>query len=251
MGFAQDHYPIHYTIVHPSRGRPKKSLETYQKWFRDTGYRFVLSLDQDDPCVPEYIDLYPDRFKLDKETKWNDWYIITINKNRSAIDAINNGSKYFHGNFLIVVSDDTEPHPYFESEIYKATGNRKNWILKTYDGIQPYLITMPIVDQDGYNTLLKLQGGLYHPDFLHLFADTYLTCLSDIHGIKIDSSILFKHNHYSVNGTPPDELHKINDATWKQGEETFIRLMKQFTPDQRKKITDPSMRNWLRNKGVK
>lgn len=239
------------SIIHPSRGRPKKALETYHKWSDHTpNERYILSLDYDDPCLQEYLNTMPGEFTLwsntDIQPKQNAY--IVVGKNKSAVDAINNGARYSHG-ILIVVSDDTEPcaNWHYEIEqISRAQPFLSPWILKTYDGIQAYIITMPIMSYEYY----KEFGYIYHPYFQHLFCDTYLTCVADITGRKITSNLMFKHDHYSVNGTQPDELHKRNDATWKQGEETFIRLMKQFTPEERKRITDSSMRNWLRNKGL-
>lgn len=149
----------------------------------------------------------------------------------------------------MVVSDDTDCFPNWDTALLKEVEGKTDWILKTPDGIQPWIITMPVMDRAYYNRT----GYIYHPDFQHLFCDTYLTCVADITGRKITSNLMFKHNHYSVSGgqEKPDELHKRNDATWRQGEETFIRLMKEFTPEERSRIQDPGMKNWLRNKGVR
>jgi hypothetical protein len=240
------------SIIHPSRGRPKRALETFYKWSDHTPReRYILSLDYDDPCLQEYLNTMPDWFTLwsdtNKQPSQNAY--IVVGKNRSAVDAINNAARYASG-VLIVVSDDTEPCTNWHYEIELISRNQpflSPWILKTYDGIQPYIITMPVMNREYY----EMFGYIYHPDFQHLFCDTYLTCVADIKGKKISSNLLFKHNHYSVNGEKPDDLNKRNDATWKQGEETFIRLMKQFTPEERSRIQDQGMKNWLRNKGVR
>jgi glycosyltransferase involved in cell wall biosynthesis len=240
------------SLIHPSRGRPQKSVDTFKKWMSHSQARdkveFILSIDEDEPKdntytkASQYITLYnAAMFTHDLP------YTLLVSKNKSAVDAINNAAEIAKGDVLMVVSDDTEPCNAWIEYIYHETNGKTDWILKTQDGIQPYIITMPIMDRAYYNRT----GYIYHPDFQHLFCDTYLTCVADITGRKITSDLMFKHNHYSVNGTQPDELHKRNDSTWKQGQETFIRLMKEFTPEQRAKITDPGMKNWLRNKGVK
>lgn len=233
-------------VLMPSRSRPKKWLETYKKWRDPSTYNFqyVLSLDQDDPLLNVYLDISPEEFSLNNT---GNYCKILVNKNRSAVDAINKAAAYCWADILMVVSDDTENLGYnWPDEIHRATSGKTDWILKTQDGIQDYIITMPIMDRAYYNRT----GYIYHPDFTHLFCDTYLTCVADITGRKITSNLMFKHNHYSVNGTEPDELHKRNDATWKQGQETFIRLMNQFSLEERRRIKDQSMKNWLRNKGV-
>lgn len=243
------------SVLMPSRGRPEKSKETYLKWQSSSTNQFILSLDQGDPFLDQYLNIYPDWFKLQPmppgKGKWgrcfSDNHVIIVNKNKSAIDAINNAAEVAIGDIYMVVSDDTEPCNAWHDYVYHEANGRKDWILKTQDGIQNYIITNPIMDSAYY----ERTGYIYHPDFQHLFCDTYLTCVADITGRKVTSNLMFKHNHYSVNGTQPDELHKRNDATWKQGEETFIRLMKEFTPEQRAKISDPGMKNWLRNHGVR
>jgi hypothetical protein len=115
--------------------------------------------------------------------------------------------------------------------------------LKTQDGIQPWIITMPVMDRKYFDRT----GYIYHPSFDHMFCDTYMSCVADINGRRITSQLVFPHNNDSIK----DDLRKRTDATWKQGEETFIKLMKQFTPEERSRISDVSMKNWLRNKGVR
>lgn len=231
------------SIIHPSRGRPKKSFEAYSKWSDSAKYpdgvTWLCSLDWDDD-IASYMDAYTQ----------DGFHIMSpiISKNKSSVDAINNAAKNWRcdGDIIMVVSDDTEPIQDWDAFIDDYTKNDSDWILKTQDGIQPYIITMPVMDRAYYNRT----GYIYHPDFQHLFCDTYMTCVADITGRKITSNLMFKHNHYSVNGTPPDDIHKKNDATWKQGEETFIRLMKQFSREELNRIQDQTMKNWLKMKRV-
>lgn len=229
------------SIIHPSRGRPQKSFETIRKWQKCfmgcTGEQIetIVSVDMDDFTLNAYIRLHG--------------RAVLLNNNRSAVDAINNAAKVATGDILIVVSDDTEPVEFWNKKIHEEVNGKTDWILKTQDGIQPWIITMPVLDRAYYNRF----GYIYHPDFSHMFCDTYMTCVADINGRKLTSDLMFKHNHYSASGgkEAPDAINKKNDATWSQGEETFIRLMKEFTPEEISKIQDPGMKNWLRNKGVK
>jgi hypothetical protein len=188
-----------------------------------------VSVDEDDPQVEEYKTWYEGN--------------VIVNKNRSAVEAINNAAKIATGDVFIVVSDDTEPCNAWVEYIYHEANGRKDWILKTQDGIQPYIITMPIMDRAYYNRA----GYIYYPTFDHMFCDTYLTCVADITGRKITSNLLFPHRNDSIK----DDLRKRTDATWKQGEDLFIKLMKEFSPEERARITDSGMKNWLRNKGVR
>jgi hypothetical protein len=231
------------SLIHPSRGRPEKSANTIHKWINSAAnihsIELLVSCDMDDPMLYEYDSTYTTSIFRKNP--------IIANENESAVDAINYAAQQSQGEILIVVSDDTDCFSGWDAALLKEVDGKTDWILKTQDGIQPYIITMPIMDRAYYNRT----GYIYHPDFQHLFCDTYLTCVADITGRKITSNLMFKHDHYSVNKTAPDELHKRNDATWKQGEETFIRLMKEFSPEERSRIQDPGMKRWLRNKGVR
>jgi hypothetical protein len=100
-----------------------------------------------------------------------------------------------------------------------------------------------VMDRTYYNRF----GYIYHPGYEHQFCDTYMSCVADITGRRITSNLKFTH----LNDTIKDDLRKRTDATWKQGEELFIKLMKEFSPEERSRIQDQGMKNWLRNKGVR
>jgi glycosyltransferase involved in cell wall biosynthesis len=221
------------SIIHPSRGRPEKSSDTIAEWLVEVTrakIQLIVSLDEDDPTINGYRNEYLN-------------HQILISKNRSAVDAINNAVKVATGDILVVVSDDTACLPAWDYLLLKEVEGKNDWILKTQDGIQPWIITAPIMDRAYYNRF----GYIYHPDFEHMFCDTYMTAVADITGRKITSNLEFKH----LNNTINDDLRNRTNGTWKQGEETFIRLMKEFTSEERNRIKDQSMKNWLRNHGVR
>lgn len=226
------------SILHPSRGRPEKSVETFKKWMSHSQasdrVEFILSMDNDDKTREEYLKLY-----------WNLPVKLTSDWNRSAVDAINNAAKIANGDVLIVVSDDTEPCDAWIEYIYHEANGRKDWIMKTQDGIQPWIITMPVMDRAYYNRF----GYIYHPDYLHMFCDTELTCVADITGRKIKSNLMFKHNHYSVTKEQPDEINKKADSTWAQGEKLFLeRYKRNFDLPPGKPIEDNGMIRFLERK---
>lgn len=219
------------SLIHPSRSRIKKSRATMYDWNRMAkarSFEIIVSVDQDDPEVEKYKTWYEER--------------VIINKNRSAVDAINNAAKVAKGDILIVVSDDTEPIEDWDLKILKESEGKTDWILKTQDGIQPWIITMPIMDRAYYNRT----SNIYHPDFEHQFADTWLTCLADISGRKITSDLLFPH----LNDSIKDDLRKRTDATWQQGEKVFLNLVNKLPVEDLRKIKDGGMINWLKAKRV-
>lgn len=219
------------SILHPSRGRADKSFSTILSWSTFANIRdnleIIISLDSDDPELSNYQE----RFKPEN---------IIVNKNRSAVDAINNAAKIATGDIFIVVSDDTECTHNWDTTLLKEVEGKTDWIMKTQDGIQPWIITMPIMDRAHYNRT----GNIYSPDFEHMFCDTWMTVMADISGRKITSSLMFPH----LNDAIKDEVRRRSDATWQQGENMFIRKVQQLPTEDLKKITDPAMKNWIRNK---
>jgi glycosyltransferase involved in cell wall biosynthesis len=217
------------SLIHPSRSRPEKSCKTIDNWILSAknDVEVILSNDNDDPLAWRYTTAYTERI---------------ISNNRSCVDAINNAAKIATGDIIVVVSDDTDCFPGWDTALLKEVEGKTDWILKTDDGIQPYIITMPCMDRAYYNRT----GYIYHPDFLHMFCDTYMTCVADITGMKITSNLMFKH----LNDTIKDDLRKRTDGTWQQGQDTFIRLMKQFSKADIQKIKDRQMIRFLRNNGV-
>lgn len=224
------------SILHPSRGRPEKSVEVIRKWL-DNANHFVysiISLDRDDPKLSEYQNLYSPLAPSNHARPF-----ILTSDNRSAVDAINNAAKLPSEGILIVVSDDTECFPGWDSAILKEVEGREDFILKTQDGIQNWILTNPILDRSYYNRT----GYIYDPDFKHMFCDTWLTVQADISGRKLTSNLMFKHLNESIK----DDVRKRSDATWDEGQRTFIQKLKQTPIENLRKITDQSMKNWIRN----
>lgn len=225
------------SIIHPSRGRPEKSVDTLRKWRKafmgceGDVYELIVSVDRDDFTLNTYNKLYGAQ--------------LLIGDNKSTVDAINNAANNSRGDILMVVSDDTEPIENWNTEIYKAVEGKTDWILKTKDGIQDWLITMPVMDRAYYNRF----GYIYHPDYRHMFCDTELSCVADLTGRRITSNLLFKHNHYSVTGQKKDAISVKADSTWEQGKKLFLeRYRRNFdlNADQIKgTIKDKAMINWL------
>lgn len=227
------------SIIHPSRGRPDKSFQTIYKWINNCfskDVEILISLDETDPRLNDYIYYFQQH------------YGIVVENNKSCVGAINNAARQAIGDIFIVVSDDTDCFPGWDTALLKELEGKEDFLLKTDDGIQDYIVTMTVMDRKYY----ERDGFIYHPDFQHQFADTYLTCLADIRGRLIFSNLEFPHRHYSYSGGKemPDALHKRNDATWMTGQDTFVRLMKQFTPEERARIKDKSMQWFMKRVGL-
>ncbi|MCO5947147.1 hypothetical protein [Mucilaginibacter flavidus] len=200
------------SLIHPSRNRAQQACETALLWIdsADNEVEYILSLDDDDESRISYLELFPQQV------------MFSSNANRSAIDAINNAAKIATSDLLIVISDDFYPFDHWDSLLLAEVGGKADFLMKTQDGIQPELITLPIMDRAYYNRF----GYIYHPDYLHMFCDNELTAVGHILGRVITSTLLFEHKHYSVGKADRDALYIRNDNTWDQGLNLFSERQK-------------------------
>jgi hypothetical protein len=193
-----------FSLIHPSRSRPEKSISTMMNWIARSAFRnldIILIVDYDDHTLKVYYKQYE---KLNFPFLWLD------NQNDNAIQAINKGAKEASGDILIVISDDTDCPINWDKILTDAIGQSKDFVMKVDDGIQKRIITMPIMDRAYYNR----DGRIYNPIYSHSWSDTELTEVAHLRGrIITRMDIKFPHRHYSVIGEQPDELYKRNDLT--------------------------------------
>jgi len=218
------------SILHASRGRAQKAFETSQRWISRAGteVEYILSIDNDDPQGKEYDSLFRG-------------YIS--NQNTSAIEAFNQAAKASSGDILVAISDDFDcPENWGKSLITYAL-RTEDFILKTQDGIQKWMITLPLMDRAYYNRF----GYIYYPGYQHMFCDTEMSCVADLTGRKIVSDLIFPHRHYSVTKEQRDATSIKADNTWEQGKKLFIeRYKKDFDlKEVNGKIQDQGMINWI------
>lgn len=213
------------SIIHPSRGRYQQAYDTVFNWVGKCdkeNFEYILSLDE---------DMYESMF-YGAKFGTRGFPKIVYNKNKSAIEAINNAAKIATGDILIVVSDDTDCPEHWDTLLLQALEGKSDFCAKTDDGLQPTLITMPIMDRVYY----ERYGYVYFEGYRHLFADQELTSIALMTGKYIKLDISFPHLHYSTGKSPKDEINVKNDLTWSQGERLFNeRLKTNFG------ITDPVM----------
>lgn len=208
------------SLLHPSRSRIDKSEVTTAKWLFQKGdveVELIVSVDEDDPQLRSYMDHYPANQ-------------IIVNRNRSAVDAINNAAKVAKGDILIVLSDDTDCCQNWGELILQATHGHKDYVLRIDDGYaqgipgtQEWIITAPILDRHYYNRF----GYVYYPGYLHQFCDTEFSniayCLKKV--IRTND-IVFRHLHPSILKEKRDEVMLRSDATWNHGKQLYIERFK-------------------------
>lgn len=219
-----------FSLLHPSRQRPHKSYSATKKWLdyaASRDFELIVSIDENDPLKDEYIQLYNNHHGFNVH--------LIVRQNKSAVDAINNAAKEASGEIFIVVSDDTDTIDRWDQVISKAVEGRKDFVLKVADGIQNWIVTMPVMDKDYYNRF----GYVYHPDFAHMFCDTCLTHTADALGRVIwRNDIRFEHLHYSVRKSQKDNVSIKADATFEEGKRVYLDMVR------RNLLLDPSVNIW-------
>lgn len=198
------------SIIHPSRGRPLEADKTIVHWMGNCLFsdkiEYVLSVDIDDRFINNY-----------KRIAKKNGIKILINNNKSAIAAINYAAHYTKGSIIIVASDDFGCEQDWDLDLLKALEGKEDYLVKTKDGIQPTLITLPIMDRTYYNRF----GYIYHPDYKHMFSDQEMTTVGHFLGKVITLDLLFEHHHYSTGKSKKDLVNIKNDKTWNQGKRMF------------------------------
>lgn len=230
------------SIIHPSRNRRKMAADTAKKWLtsaRDrSNIQYILSLDTTDEQLQEYKELMPSGVE----------YVIYDNK--TAVQAINNAAKHCENDLFIVVSDDFACPALWDFGLLVQLKGKEDFIVKTYDGGQPWIITLPIMDRKYYNRF----GYIYYPEYKHMFCDTEMTHVADLLDRKIGVPMTFRHNHYTTGMMQKDAINDKNNATWQQGEKIYLQRIKEnfglteFTGVLR---CDNGHLNWLKSKGIK
>lgn len=216
-------------IIHASRQRPIQASNTYHTWHREMkdGDTYTIAIEQDQsdnykglPCV-----------------------VVT---SHTAIEAFNLCAENIKDRFkpydIIIGLSDDFPEPCNLDLIREACDSDK--LLKTFDGIQKWIVTLPIMGAEFY----KKHGYIYPQQYKHMFADTHLTHESEINNVlQIRNDITIKHHHYSIGGAKKDTLNDKNDKTFNEGKEVYLTWAKKQTK-QLTSIESAGMRNWLRNK---
>lgn len=198
-----------FSIIYPSRSRASICEETLKKWLETATEKpeVILSVDKDDAQLSKYKVI---------STKYGVQLLISYNK--SAIEAINRAAKKTTGSIFLVVSDDfNSPPEKWDELLGKELEGKEDFIVKTQDGIQEWIITLPLMDRIYYNRF----GYIYFPGYVHLFSDTEMSSVADITGRLIKSDIMIPHNHYSTGNFKKDAISVKNDKSWSQGKKLY------------------------------
>lgn len=236
------------SIIHPSRSRPEQAAETAKRWLTSAknpdAIEYILSLDCDDNS--DYAAMFG--YEL---TGYIDTIHMAINDNQNAVQAINAAAKISSGRIIVCISDDFACPAQWDKFLIEQLHSHNDFIVKTDDGYQPWIITLPIMDRAYYNRF----GYVYYPEYSHMFCDTELSAVADLLDRKITLPIIFRHNHYSLIGAKEDDVSRKANNTWVAGERLYLnRLQNNFglNPDEIKGVLrcDFGHIKWLQSKGI-
>src|SRR5690348_8212642 len=133
--------PPQISIIHASRSRAVIAADTAHRWLSSAKNRanieYILSIDEDDDTI-EYAKAFQ---------KLNISHVV-IGANKNAVQAINAAAKKSTGRIIMVVSDDFNSCPaLWDDYLIKELKDKKDFLVKTQDGYQPWIITLPIMDR--------------------------------------------------------------------------------------------------------
>lgn len=229
------------SLIHPSRNRPEQAEKTFLHWIGNMSAMsnlsdYVISVDLDDKDLETYKSKFMSVL---------DGIILVGSNNTCVVEAANVGAKQAKGDILVLVSDDFECHKDWDLHLIEHFTNHKNNVLKTNDTLQDWIVTLPIMDREYYESC----GYMYHPSYKHMFCDTDMTHKAELEGRLFKRMDLeFKHKHYSQGETPKDEVNIKADSTWAQGETVYLdRVRNSFDiPNvDALSISDVNLKNWL------
>lgn len=230
------------TIIHPSRSRPDLCYKTCDNFLTNSSQEnieYFVSIDNSDPEKDKYLQNKTDCVKL------------LIGNTNSCIEALNFAAEETNfEDILVVVSDDFTCQKNWDVKLRSSIGDKKDFVLKTNDGREPWIVTFPIMDKIYYNRY----GYVYNPEYKHLFCDTEMTHVAEITDRLLeDFNITFEH--LATNVTHNDSVNQRNSSTWAQGENVYLsRVRNNFGLPQEsmlKKVSHPSHVCWLEGKGIK
>lgn len=206
-----------FSLIHPSRERAERCynvIKDYRNNFsKKNDLEIVISLDLDDVQAGKYHDLH----KNHSDTK------IVIHPNKNYVEALNNAAKFATGDILIASADDFHFPQNWDIGLQNVVPfNRKEYVIWIDDGIQPRIMTLPILSMEYYQRF----GYIYYPEYISMYADNDFTEVAKkLNVVVMARHLLFRHMHYSLGHMPEDATARKQNApaSYAHGEKIFNR----------------------------
>lgn len=209
------------SLIHPSRGRPKKAKSTYDYWMsmaaNPENIEHILSLDFSDPHNEDYC-LGDDQ----RHASFGSNSRSIIDHNDCVVEATNQAAKISTGDILIYMSDDCFPSQSWDKTIFLYFENLIGpALIKADDCLQKFeseVVTMPIINRALYSRL----GYFFNPLYFSMWVDCdiFHVCKNN-NWLYLCPELKLKHEHYSNGKTTKDATYTATESHWNQGLEIF------------------------------
>lgn len=208
------------SLIHPSRSRPEKALETFKNWINkasgENHIEYILSIDDSDPEKEKYLQLFDNAY---------------VHPNDCVVQAANNGAANSTGDILIYLSDDFDCPQNWDRIIvsvlaFRLFPGQEKVMLHVNDGLQPMsnaVLTIPIMTRALYNEL----GSFFHKEYKSMWCDVDLYWSTKQYMVDAPE-IIFEHKHHSRGHCANDETYKRSELNWEHGLEIYNRRALQF-----------------------
>jgi glycosyltransferase involved in cell wall biosynthesis len=206
------------SIIHPSYKRPELAAKCAKMWLdrcKDKSrieYLLVLSQKDDLETYANTITKY--QYGLFD----SDLYVLFCPE-ANYVKQNNFGATHAKGNIFVNISDDFECLQDWDESLIIALEGKEDYVVKTQDGIQPYIMTMPLMDRKFYERF----GYVLYPGYNHMYCDNDLADVGRLTGRTITLDLLFPHNHYSVGKMEKDAVNEENDSHYGVDYQTYLK----------------------------
>ena len=203
------------SLLHPSRGRPLKSISTDKYWLDRAGdveVETIVMVDDSDPKAIEYFPLY---------SPYNPKHFIVSKNNDSVVQATNRLAEACSGDILIYLSDDFKCPENWGELLVREFEEDRPMLVKVDDCLQRFdvpVLTIPIMNRALYERL----GYFWCPQYRSMFVDEDLYWTArKLNALKLAPHLAFPHEHPANGKAPDDETYRRSAANWDQGYSAF------------------------------
>lgn len=220
------------SLLHPSRGRPEKSLATDKYWIERAGdveIELIVSVDSNDQPA-RYMQVY------EGQRTGNGSMFVLIEDNNSVVEATNKAAARSTGEILVYLSDDFKCPDNWgflllrEFELLRSGSPEGPALLKVDDCLQKFdvpVLTIPIMNRALYDKL----GYFWHPGYRSMFVDEDLYWTArKLNALKLAPHLAFPHEHPANGKAPDDETYRRSAKNWDQGKAMFAQRKAQGFP---------------------
>jgi len=226
------------SLLHPSRGRPEKSLATDKYWLDRAGnvdVELIVSVDANDQ-PREYLSAYsngsliismgeqvgnPKEFYMPAPGKSK--FFILVEDNSCVVEATNKAAARSTGDILVYLSDDFKCPENWGELLIREFEEDRPLLVKVDDCLQKFdvpVLTIPIMNRALYERL----GYFFHPDFKSMHCDEHLYWVTKkLNAMRLAPHLKFPHEHPANGKAQDDETYRRSAANWNQGKAAFER----------------------------